>query len=359
MTIIRALPDVVFRCERRGDGKIYWTLNEGKLAEEFHLTTKEIAGRPLQELFPPETAARLQESFDRAFEGKSEEFVNELGGRFFKHHPQPVRDRNGNVTSVVGFITEVTSLELAQREIQALSDELARHLAELASANEELEAFTYTLSHDLRTPLTVILAQCEIMRMGLGDEPDPHAVRRIDMIRDAARRMNRLTEDILGLSRGTRREMREEHIDLSKMAEAVIDELRVREPSRIVTTRIQGGLGADGDSVLVRQVLDNLLSNAWKFTRKTEPAVIEFGAARKDGATRFFVRDNGAGFDAAQADGLFIPFRRLHKASDFEGTGVGLATVRKIVERHGGTVGANGEPGKGATFWFTLGPATR
>lgn len=163
-----------------------------------------------------------------------------------------------------------------------------------------------------------------------------------------------LIDDMLNLSRITRSEMRYEHVDLSGIAQAVVQELRQRQPERRVEFVVEEGMVAQGDAHLMRAALENLLGNAWKFTTKHPHPVIEFGALKKNGKSAYYVRDNGVGFDMAYADKLFGAFQRLHKKDEFEGTGIGLATVQRIIRRHGGTVWAEGEVEKGATFYFTL-----
>ncbi len=351
LSVIQTLPDVVFRCERRRDGRIYWTLNEGRLAEEFHLTTREIEGRALDELFPGDAFRDLRAHFDAAFAGEGKEFINELGGRFFKHSPQPVRDASGRIVAVVGFITEVTAAETARREVAALNAQMVQRLLELREANEALEAFGYTVTHDLRGPLSSILLNCQLAAM---DATDPAAQERIRRIRQAAERMGRLIEDLLQFSRAGRNGMATGAVDLSGLAAEVLDELRQTEPDRPMDLVVAPGLVASGDAGLLRQVLANLLSNAWKYTRTAPRGRVEVGGSAASGRLRLSVRDNGIGFDMDHAARLFEPFHRLDNAAPYEGTGIGLATVRKIVQRHGGRVWAEAKPGAGACFWVEL-----
>ena len=358
LRIIQILPDVIFRCERRDDGKIYWTFNEGRLAEEFHLTTREIEGKSLDELFPGGASSALHTHFEAAFRGESEEFINEIEGRFFRHYPQPVFDADGQVEAVVGFISEVTTQVRAQKEIQKLTEELARRLIDLSQANQDLEAFNYTLSHDLRTPLSVIDTQCHLLaRLLDADDVDRDNIRnRLERIQGSSHRMADLIESILALARASRQELEHQDVDLSAMAVQIMEDLRTTDPERVVDVDIQDGIHAWGDAKLLHQVLSNLLGNAWKYTAKRPAARITFTERWDSGERIYVVRDDGAGFDMARAGRLFEPFKRLHD-SEFEGTGIGLATVRKVIERHRGRIWAESTPGKGATFYFTLRPA--
>ncbi|MEW6331780.1 MAG: cache domain-containing protein [Pseudomonadota bacterium] len=231
---------------------------------------------------------------------------------------------------------------------------------QLDAANQELEAFSYSVSHDLRAPLRSIdgfsQALIEDCAGRLTDECRGH----LERIRSATQRMGTLIDDLLMLSRVTRAEMRRELMDLTQTVRSVIAGLEIVEPGRKVECRVQEHMALDGDPRLMRIVLENLLGNAWKFTQRADPARIEVGSAMDAAGTPvYFVRDNGVGFDMNYADKLFGAFQRLHAASDFPGTGIGLATVQRIIHRHGGRVWAEGETGKGASFYFTLGPTPR
>ncbi len=241
--------------------------------------------------------------------------------------------------------------------VRSSSDELERRIAartaELSTANEELKDFSYSVSHDLRAPLRAINGFSTLLRddhaAGLDDEGRAFLAR----ILAAVGRMERLIDDLLELSRVARQEMRRETVDLAREAEDAVAELRAASSGREVDVRIAPGLRALGDSRLLRLVLQNLLGNAWKFTSRIPDARIEIGTV--DGPERaFFVRDNGAGFDMAYVDKIFGVFQRLHSPSEFPGTGVGLAIVHRIVQRHGGRAWAEGAVNKGATFYFTL-----
>jgi len=232
--------------------------------------------------------------------------------------------------------------------------ERERAEAALRLSNRELEAFSYSVAHDLRAPLRGINGLSKVLLEDLGDRLDDEAKDHLARIAAAAQRMGTLIDALLALSRVTRTELHRESVDLSRLAEAVVHQLRLNEPVRAVDFVNEPGVMADADPPLLRAVLENLLGNAWKFTAKRDRAQIAFGSELMGGSRVYYVRDNGAGFDMAYADKLFAPFQRLHTTAEFVGTGVGLATVQRIVDRHGGRIWADGVVGEGATFRFTL-----
>jgi two-component system sensor histidine kinase/response regulator len=244
--------------------------------------------------------------------------------------------------------------DLAQRvkERTASLDEANRNLE---TANRELEAFTYSVSHDLRAPLRTIDGYIKLIFGHRPDGIDPETDQSLKRIQGACRLMGVLIEDLLKLSSVTRRELTKQSVDLSPIAAEIVDNLRRANPERQVDVRIEPGLKVRADHGLARIVLENLLGNAFKFTARAQAPRIEFGRAANRGDHALFVRDNGAGFNPAYADKLFAPFQRLHSQAEFEGTGIGLAIVSRIVNRHGGMVEAQGAPDKGATFYFTFG----
>jgi signal transduction histidine kinase len=246
----------------------------------------------------------------------------------------------------------------AEGELRALNTELEHRVgqrtAQLEATNRELEAFSYSVSHDLRSPLRSIDGFSQALLEDYNASLDDRGRDYLARVRRAAQTMGRLIDDLLELARITRRELVRNSVDLSALAENVIAELREHDPQRRVIVRIQPELSVIGDAGLLRAALANLLGNAWKFTSKTADAVIEFGAVNANGDRSFYVRDNGAGFDMNYAAKLFGPFQRLHNTNDFEGTGIGLATVQRVVNRHGGRIWAEASVGHGATFFFTL-----
>ena len=242
--------------------------------------------------------------------------------------------------------------------LQKLNDELERRVAErtahLEAANKDLEAFSYSVSHDLRAPLRSIDGFSQIVLEDYTDKLDDQGKDYLGRIRAASQRMALLIDDLLNLSRISQAELSREQVNLSNLATSILEELKRNEPARQVEFLVQEGLIDSGDQRLLRIVLENLLGNAWKFTSKHARAKIEFGQLKIGMRDVYFVRDNGAGFDMAYADKLFVPFQRLHSLSEFSGTGIGLATVQRIIQRHGGAVWAEGALGKGATFYFSF-----
>jgi light-regulated signal transduction histidine kinase (bacteriophytochrome) len=217
-----------------------------------------------------------------------------------------------------------------------------------------LEAFSYSVSHDLRAPLRAIDGFSQILLEDYEDELDEEGRLYLKRTKAASQRMGELIDDLLDLSRMTRGKMRRESVDLSALARAIAEEFRRAQPEHEVEVVVEEGLVANGDGSLLRVVLENLLGNAWKFKRNQPHPRVEFGLLEHEDTPTYYVRDNGVGFDMAYAGKLFGAFQRLHSAGEFEGTGIGLATVQRIIHRHGGRVWAEGEVGKGATFFFTL-----
>ena len=253
---------------------------------------------------------------------------------------------------------EVAERGRAEREVLRLNEQLEvrvrERTAQLESANQELEAFCYSVSHDLRAPLRAIDGFSQALIDDHAGAVPEGGQRYLARIQAATKRMGQLIEDLLNLSRVSRGAIERRAIDLGEIAGQVIAELQQREPLRKVETSILDGMQVDADPRLVRAALENLLANAWKFTAKTAQARIEVGCLRDGERNTFFVRDNGAGFDMAYANKLFGAFQRLHSVDDFPGTGIGLATVQRIINRHGGRIWADGQVGKGAVFFFTL-----
>lgn len=236
-----------------------------------------------------------------------------------------------------------------------LDNRVQQRTAELAQANRDMESFSYSVSHDLRAPLRHIDGFSRMLLEDCADQLDSQGKGYLDRICAGATRMEQLIDDLLQLSSVSRNELQRRSVNLSTIASAIVTELKQTNPERDVACAIAGGVQAVGDPTLLRVVLENLLGNAWKYTGKETHPVIEFGVVEGDNEPVFFVRDNGVGFDMTYVDKLFHPFQRLHGIDEFEGTGIGLATVRRVVERHGGRVWAEGRTGEGATFYFTLG----
>lgn len=256
---------------------------------------------------------------------------------------------------VIAVWWTVREIKTYQDQILDMQLQLEKRVEErtlaLERANKELEAFNYSVSHDLRNPLHIVRGGADIILK----DPTPATIREFGPdVKSAADRMNEIIESLLRLSRISRTEIDRKPIDLSGLASEVARQIQVAEPRRRHQIDVQPGLGVEGDPALVRIVLENLFSNAWKFSRGQPVTRIAFGSEMTEHGPAYFVRDNGVGFDMSQAERLFQPFHRLHRLDQFEGTGVGLATVARIVHRHGGRVFAHGSPGQGATIFFSL-----
>jgi two-component system NtrC family sensor kinase len=257
--------------------------------------------------------------------------------------------------------------ELLRRELEATEARAARELAETRAAlvdelerkNRELESFSYSVSHDLRAPLRSIDGFSQALVEDYADKLDQSGQDYLRRLRAAARRMSELIDDLLQLSRVGRAELHRERVDLSALSRKVVADLERQRPGGRTEVIIQSGMAVDADARLVRIVLENLLGNAWKFTAKVPEPKIEVAKSEVAGSDTFFVRDNGPGFDMRYADKLFRPFQRLHSEEEFPGTGIGLATTQRIIERHGGKIWVEATPNQGATFFFTLSPANR
>ncbi len=266
----------------------------------------------------------------------------------------PLTDDHGEIVEWFGAASNITDRKRAEEKIERLHTDLAVRAAELEDANWELEAFNHTVAHDLRQPLNIVNSFCQVIKELCSDKLDTQCAGYLREAYEGTLRMNRLIDTLLKFSQMAHIELRRKTMDLSRMAREAAEELRSADPKRRATFRIADGVTVDGDPALLRVVMDNLLGNAWKYTAGGEEAVIEFGVAEVEGTPAFFVSDNGPGFDMADAEKLFMPFQRLPGAEDFGGHGIGLATVERIIRRHGGRIWAEGEPGKGATFYFTL-----
>ena len=272
-------------------------------------------------------------------------------------------DRLRAEAAVKATLSILEELSAAQAEIGALNAELEvrvdQRTAELVVANKNLEAFAYSVAHDLRSPLRALSGYSEALTEDYSDRLDDTGRWYADRIQAATERMGKLIDDLLLLAQVSRTDMNTEPVDLSAEVTAITAELHAREPGRAVRFAIHDGVRVTADRSLIRTVLQNLVENAWKFTAKRQDATIEFGTTTpRDARVCCYVRDNGAGFDPAFIDKLFQPFQRLHAVTDFPGTGIGLASVQRIVERHGGRVWAEGAVGEGASFYFTLSPAS-
>ena len=322
-----------------------------------------IVGKTIDQILGPEISAPVEAAIERTINTNRQQRVEyqrvvDGGPHWLEGRLAPVTGSSGRVERVILVSYDISGRKEAEVELeryrQHLEELVSSRTRELESVNRELESFSYSVSHDLRAPLRAIDGFSEALSEDYDATLDDRGQHYLGRIRGAVRRMGTLIEDLLRLSRVSRSEMELIKVDLSHEAHAIADELRAGDPERDAVFEIEEGVEAFGDPTLLHVVLSNLLGNAWKYTTGTENARIEFGCQAGESGPIYFVRDNGAGFDMRFADKLFGVFQRLHSEEEFPGTGVGLATVQRIIIRHGGRVWANSRPGEGATFYFTL-----
>jgi PAS domain S-box-containing protein len=322
---------------------------------------EEIIGQHFSKFYAPEAVALGEPALELKIaeeQGRFEEEgwrIRKDGSGFWANVViTPLWDNTGKLRGFGKVTRDITERKHAAEILEGRRKELAQSNARLVGANEELESFSYSVSHDLRSPLRAIDGFSHALLEDYADRFDEAGRNYLERIRAATQRMGALIDDLLSLSRISRAEMHKQNLDVSALARSVMSELQNMHPERRVGVSIEDGLRIMADGGLVRVALENLLNNAWKFTSKRECAHIEFGMDRRDGARAYFVRDDGAGFDPAYASRLFGAFQRLHTTSEFPGTGIGLATVQRIVTRHGGRIWAESAVDRGATFYFTL-----
>jgi PAS domain S-box-containing protein len=350
-SIVENIPDMIF-VKNAGELRFERINHAGE--ELLGIARTEMIGKCDFDFFPPEQAeffqARDRETLAAGVvvDIPEEPILTKKGERWLHTKKVPILDEQGSPRYLLGISDDITERRSAAA---ALSD--AKDAAE--AANQELETFSYSVAHDLRAPLRAIDGFGLALEEDCGGQLDPTCLEHLSRIRGSAKQMGRLIDGLLGLSRVTRGDLGREKVDLTRLAEQSGARLREANPARHnVELSVQPGLAAEGDPRLLIAVVDNLLGNAWKFTAKKERARIEVGSRLDQDRTVFYVRDNGAGFDNAYAHKLFGAFQRLHSANEFDGSGIGLATVQRIIRRHGGRIWAEGEVGRGATFYFTL-----
>lgn len=333
-------------------------------------------GRRDDEVWPPEVCGvwlpTLKDALQTGALRRLEADLSLPGGAFrsLRITCVPLLSESGEVREVLGITHDFTERREAEKAVRESADQIRRlnadlerrveeRTAELRGANSELESFAYAVSHDLRAPLRAISGFSEALREDYGGRLDGEALVFLDQIHLGTRRLGDLIDGLLQLSRVTRGELRRDAVDLSALAGRILEELARAEPSRSVSWQIEPGLTAEGDARMLAVVLTNLLGNAWKYTSGIAAPTIRFYSGQEPGVQAFCVADDGAGFNMAHAEKLFQPFQRLHRQDEFPGLGIGLATVQRIVRRHGGDISATGAVGRGTTFRFSLGPTKR
>jgi PAS domain S-box-containing protein len=345
------------------DGMFRTTFVNKKMAEMLATTIEDMLTSPPESFLDKEWLGMIDQLKTRRRAGVGEQYESKLrrrdGGVLWAlTSATPLNDENGKLVGSLTMVADITKLKEAEERLLQLNAELeervASRTADLITLNREMEAFSYSVSHDLRAPLRGIDGFSQALLEDHADQLDDDGRNLLGRVRAAAQRMATLIDDLLNLSRISRSEMKWENIDLTELAHSVIDDLRQSDPAREIEIVIAPEMCVSGDERLIRIALENLLRNAWKFTRKTKDARIEIAPMLEHGTDVYAVRDNGAGFDMAYADKLFGAFQRLHSMSEYEGTGIGLATVQRIIHRHGGRIWAEGAVNEGATFYFTL-----
>lgn len=362
-SLIDLLPDFIYVKDR--DSR-FLVANDACARYMGAATPDDLLGHDDTETYPPEVAAQFRADELQTLAGEpvidKEETITGPDGitRIVLTTKIPLRGPDGEVVGLVGTGRDISERKRAEKRIRQLNEELemrvSERTAELEAANRELEAFSYSVSHDLRAPLRAVDGFSELLLEDYGPELNEEARDYLRRVRAASQRMGQLIDAMLQLARVTRGEMLHEKVDLSSLARSISAELQESAPDRAVEWIIAPGQEARGDPRLLRALLENLLGNAWKYSAKRASARIEFGSIERDGGREWFVRDNGAGFDMEYAGRLFSPFQRLHAPAEFEGMGIGLATVQRIVTRHGGAIRVEAAPDQGAAFYFTLAP---
>jgi len=314
----------------------------------------EAVGKKLSELMPQKISELAIGHMKKVLQNNSMQVFTYSIHRKGEWHNYEARMVGGSKDVVLMIVRDITEQKRAEAALIKEKEEVEKKTHQLQVYVNELEAFSYSVSHDLRAPLRSIDGFSQVLLEDYNDKLDDEGKDYLQRVRSASQHMAELIDDLLNLSRVTRCEMGSTNVDLSALAKTIAEEFQQKEPERDVQFSITPGLVVRGDANLLRVALENLLGNAWKFSGKREHARIEMGYARNNGRSAYFVRDNGAGFNMDYTDKLFGVFQRLHSDKEFEGTGIGLATVQRIISRHGGTIWAEGAVGRGATFYFRL-----
>lgn len=341
------------------DTDFRYQLIEGDMLEQLGYSKEKLLGSKASKVLPPGTYEAVQDEFRRVLSGQTVTRESVINGYDVLSRLIPLKDEDHEVYAVMTVTLDITGLKNAQRSVVRLNSELEEKVAirtdQLRKSNEDLEAFSYSVSHDLRAPLRGVIAFSSILEEEYGSRMDDEAQRITGIIRESAQKMGRLIDDLLGFSRMGKKELLKVEVDMQGMVKEVIAELMLHHGNpKAVQWQIHPLPKIFGDAGTMRQVWVNLIGNAIKYSGNCKQPVITIGAYTGNGKKIFYVKDNGAGFDEAYKNKLFKVFQRLHDAGEFEGTGVGLAVVEKIISRHGGEVWAEGKENEGACFYFSL-----
>jgi len=344
------------------DEKIRYVYSSPKVVDLLGYSPEEVLGKTPFDFMPAEEAARIRAGIERLlqnpcpFQRLENVNIHKDGSlRVLETSGIPIYDASERFVGLRGIDRDITARKQAEEEINRLNDALAERAAELEATNQDLEAFNYAVAHDLRQPLNLLSSYCQLIDKTFGDQLPPECLEYIRAEYQVILRMNQLVKSLLRFSRMAHVEPDRELVDLSMLAQEIFLSLKTTAPERQVDCLIQPGMVANCDPHLLRIVFSNLLGNAWKYTSMRDVAVIEFTADDREGICTYRIRDNGMGFNMSDVDKLFAPFQRLPGSERYKGFGIGLSTVDRIVRRHGGRIWAEGEPGEGACFYFTLG----
>jgi PAS domain S-box-containing protein len=359
-TVIDTVPDTIYV---KDSALRFLLINRAQAALSGAASPEDAIGKRDEDYFPAEMV-RSYAADEQSIIATGQPLVNheeQLRGadgelHFMLTTKVPVRSSSGEIIQIVGISHDITARKKTEMEVEALNQSLRARTVELETANGELEAFSYSVSHDLRAPLRAVDGFTRILLEDYAHEFSPEAMRYLQKVRGNSQRMGELIDDLLHFSRLSRQALHKRTVRPAELVQQILDEeLRTEHESRPVEISIQPMPVCEADPGLLRQAYANLLGNAIKFTSKSATPRIEVGAEQLDGEVVYFVKDNGAGFDPKYKDKLFGVFQRLHRPEDYEGTGVGLAIVHRVVTRHGGRIWADGAVNQGASFYFTLG----